>query len=72
MVDSALERLVAVYNGVQNHYFDSTAFFDTDSNPGGSLSLLRKLRLGIEAEKDWLARIRAGEVPGDEWRQFDI
>lgn len=61
-----LGDLVDLLNMVDNHYLDSTMFYDMDHVPGGPESLLRVLGHGIRAQELYLEELRTGTATSEE------
>ena len=75
-VKEALDGLSAVLNLLSRKYFDSTTLFDTDlrtgGGPGGTMSLLYCIDMGLEAERTRLERRKSGHFDPDDYRPRDL
>lgn len=75
-VRQALDGLAKVLNAVSLTYHDSTTMFeidaDSDGDPGGALSLLYFLDLGIHAEESRRERLRSGYFDPNEYRPNNL
>lgn len=75
-VRQALDELAKVLNAVSMHYHRSTTIFDmdlhSDGSPGGALSLLYFLDIGIHAEANRRERLRSGCSDHNEYQPNDL
>ncbi|OZA95809.1 MAG: hypothetical protein B7X59_11000 [Polaromonas sp. 39-63-203] len=74
-VKEALDGLSEVLNVLTRHYFDSTTIFDLDlhvgGGPGGAMSLLYFIDLGVQADKSREARLKSGHFDPNDYRPCD-
>lgn len=75
-VNEALSDLSEVLNVLSRHYLESTTFFDIDLRvggiPGGAISLLYFVDLGIEADRTREERLRNGNFDPNDYRKSDL
>lgn len=75
-VKEALESLSAVLNVVSRKYLDSTTFFDLDlrvgGGPGGAMSLLYYVDMGLDAERRARERLESGNFDPNDYRPKDL
>lgn len=75
-VNEALIGLSDVLNVLTRHYFDSTTFFGIDLRvggfPGGAISLLYFVDLGIKADRTREERLRNGNFDPNDYRPSDL
>jgi hypothetical protein len=71
-VKEALDGLSAVLNVLSRKYFDSTTLFDMDlrigGGPGGAMSLLYCIDMGLEAERMRQEHLKNGHFDPDDYR----
>lgn len=75
-VKEALGALSDVLNVLSRHYFDSTTLFDVDvrigGGPGGAMSLLYYIDMGVEAERLRQGRLESGNFDPTDYRPRDL
>lgn len=75
-VKEALDGLSEVLNVLTRHYFDSTTIFDLDlhvgGGPGGAMSLLYFIDLGVQADKSREERLKSGHFDPNDYRPRDL
>lgn len=75
-VREALASLSNVLNVVSLKYMESTTFFDIDlragGGPGGAMSLLYFIDMGVEAEKRRRERLKGGDFDANDYRPRDL
>ena len=66
-VNDALAAIASVLNRIDQHYFDSTVMYSmSEAAPPSSVSMLRRLRDGLEQEERRRERLWTGKLePGD-------
>ena len=69
-VRECLSLIAALLNIIDNHYLESTMFYDMDYAPGDAQSLLGVLRHGLDAKDAYLERLRAGLATHEEMERF--
>jgi hypothetical protein len=65
-IRECLSSMVALLNFVDNHYLDSTMFYDMDHVPGDAGSLLRTLDYGVRAKEAYFERLRSGAASSED------
>lgn len=75
-VKDALASLSNVLNVLSRYYFDSTTLFDLNlrvgGGPGGAMSLLYIIDMGLEADKIKEARLESGHFDPNDYRSRDL
>lgn len=75
-VKEALSGLSEVLNVLTRHYFDATTIFDIDvragGGPGGAMSLLYFVDMGMEAERSREERLKSGNFDPTDYRPRDL
>lgn len=75
-VNQALSGLSDVLNVLTRHYFDSTTIFDFDvrvgGGPGGAMSLLYFIDMGMEMERTRKEHLRSGNFDPTDYRPMDL
>lgn len=75
-VNEALDGLSAVLNVLSRKYFDSTTIFDIElrvgGGPGGAMSLLYCIDMGLEADRRRQERLKSGHFDACDYRPRDL